>query len=150
MTAIFFIIDGPGLEAQAALLAATLAHHNGQRLRLIAYVPDRHRPHLNPALVAHPGRCGVGSRRLAIAPTVWAKPCPHGNKVLAATDTRGAGHAMFLHTDLICTGPVDLTGLLHDRAIAVTPEGKPTWGRTLSAHSTRSRALIPREGGQLI
>ena len=51
MTAIFFIIDGPGLEAQAALLAATLAHHNGQRFRLIAYVPDRHRPHLNPARI---------------------------------------------------------------------------------------------------
>ena len=51
MTAIFFIIDGAGLEAQAALLAATLAHHNGQRFRLIAYVPDRHRPHLEPARI---------------------------------------------------------------------------------------------------
>ena len=70
-------------------------------------------------------------RRLAVAPTVWAKPYPHGNKILAATDTRGAGHAMFLDTDMICTGPVDLTGLLHDRAIAVTPEGKPSWGKDL-------------------
>ena len=132
MVTIFFIIDGQGLEAQAALLAATLKHHNGDRFRLIAYVPDRHRPHLNPDLVAHLTRCGVELRRLAVAATVWAKPYPHGNKILAASDTRGPGHAMFIDTDMICTAPIELTGLLHDRAIAVAPEGKPSWGKDLS------------------
>ena len=131
MVTIFFIIDGTGLEAQAALLAATLAHHNGGRFRLIAYVPDRHRLQLNPALIVHLDRCGVELRRLAVAATVWAKSYPHGNKILAATDRRGGGHAMFLDTDMICTAPIDLTGLLHDRAIAVAPEGKPSWGKDL-------------------
>ena len=132
MVTIFFIVDGHGLEAQAALLATTLAHHNQTRFRTIAYVPDRHRPHLNPDLVAVLGRCGVEMRRLAVAATVWSKPYPHGNKILAAADMRGTGHAMFLDTDMICVAPIDLTGLLHDRAIAVTPEGKPTWGKDLA------------------
>ena len=131
MVTIFFIIDGPGLEAQAALLAATLRHHNADRFRLIGYVPDRHRPRLNPDLVALLGGCGVELRRLAVAATVWAKPYPHGNKILAATDARGAGHAMFLDTDMICTAPIELAGLLHARAIAVTPEGKPSWGKDM-------------------
>ena len=131
MVTIFFIIDGTGLEAQAALLAATLRHHNTDRFRLIAYVPDRHRPHLNPDLVALMDRCGVDLRRLAVAASVWAKPYPHGNKILAATDRRGPGHAMFLDTDMICTAPLDLTGLLADRAVAVTPEGKPSWGKDM-------------------
>jgi hypothetical protein len=133
MVTIFFLVDGSGLEAQAALLAATLRHHNGTRFRLIAYVPDRHRPHLNPDLVALLARLGVEMRRLAIAPTVWARPYPHGNKILAATDDRGPGHAMFLDTDMICTAPIDLTGLVHPRAVAVLPEGKPTWGKVPGA-----------------
>ena len=132
MITIFFLIDGPVLEAQAALLAATLAHHNGGRFRLIAYVPDRHRPQMNPDIVAHLDRCGVELRHLASAATAWAKPYPHGNKILAATERRDGGHAMFLDTDMICAGPIDLTGLLHARAIAVTPEGKPSWGEDLS------------------
>jgi hypothetical protein len=133
MTSIFFIVDGPGLEAQAALLAATLRAHNGDRFRLIAYVPDRHRPHLNPDLVALFAAAGVEIRRLAVAATVWAKPYPHGNKILAATDTRGPGHAMFVDTDMICTAPIDLTGLVHPRAVAMTPEGRPSWGKDLAA-----------------
>ena len=132
MVTIFFIVDGQALEARAALLAATLAHHNGKRFRILAYVPDRHRPHLDPALVAHLDRCGVEMRRLGVAPTVWAKPYPHGNKILAATDARAGSHALFLDTDMICTAPIDLTGLLKDRAIALTPEGKPSWGEDVS------------------
>ncbi len=136
MITIFFIIDGPVLEAQAALLAATLVHHNATAFRYVAYIPDRHRPHLNPDLVALLTRAGVEMRRLAVAATVWAKPYPHGNKILAAAENRGpnagGNHAMFIDTDMICTAPIDLAGLCHDRAIAVCPEGKPSWGEDLS------------------
>ncbi len=132
MTTIFFLVDGPGLEAQAALLAATLRHHNGRRFHLIAYVPERHRAGLNPDLAAFLMGCGVEMRRLSMPLSPWAKPYPHGNKILAAADPRGSRHALFVDTDMICTAPLDLTGLMHPRAIAAVPEGKPTWGKDRS------------------
>jgi len=36
---IFFILDGPKLQAQAVLLAASLRHFNKDRYKLLAYVP---------------------------------------------------------------------------------------------------------------
>ena len=132
MTTIFFIVDGPVLEAQAALLAATLRHHNGQRFHLIAYVPDRHRAQMNPDLAAFLLGSGVEMRRLSMPLSVWTKPYPHGNKILAAADRRGPGHALFLDTDMICTAPLDLVGLMRTGAIAMVPEGKPTWGKDIA------------------
>jgi hypothetical protein len=131
MLSIFFIIDGQGLEAQTALLAATLVHHNRRRFRYIGYVADRHRPALSPALVQLMAQCGVELRRLPGPSTVWAKPYPHGNKILAAADPRDGSHSMFLDSDMICTAPLDLTALTHDRAIGVAPEGKPSWGQDM-------------------
>ena len=131
MVTIFFVIDGPSLEAHAALLAATLLHHNGTAFRYIGYIPDRHAAALSPALAALTKRCGVELRSLPGSARPWAKPYPHGNKILAATDRRAAGHALFLDTDMLCLGPLDLTPLQSDRAIAVVPEGRRSWGSDL-------------------
>ncbi len=130
MLAIFFIIDGLTLEAHAALLAATLQHHNGPAHRYIGYVPPGHA--ISPALVTLMGRCGVGLRRLQTPPRPWYKPYPHGNKILAALDSRGTSHAMFLDSDILCLAPLDLTPLMSDRAIAVVPEGRRSWGKDLT------------------
>lgn len=37
---VFFIVDGPKLEAQAALLATSLVYHNGNKYKYIAYYPE--------------------------------------------------------------------------------------------------------------
>ncbi len=37
---IFFILDGPKLQAQAVLLAASLRYFNKDRYKLLAYVPE--------------------------------------------------------------------------------------------------------------
>ncbi len=132
MLSIFFIIDGPRLEAQAALLAASLIHHNGPRHLLIGYVPDRHRMALNPAFKDLMARCNVDLRRLPGSPSAWAKPYPHGNKILAACDRRDTAHSLFLDTDMICAAPLDLSDRLDAMSILVAPEGKPSWGHDLS------------------
>lgn len=131
MATIFFVIDGLSLEAQSALLAATLAHHNGENHRYIGYVPERHFAALSPALAALMDLCGVELRKLAEPAQPWAKPYPHGNKILAALDRRETSHSMFVDTDILCLGPLDLTGLMSDNAIAVVPEGRRTWGSDL-------------------
>ncbi len=123
MVTIFFIIDGFGLEAQAALLITSLIHHNQDRFRYIGYVAERHRPRLNPELAALMRRCGIELRDLPEPAQSWRKAYPHGNKILAAADHRDCSHSLFLDTDMLCTAPIDLTGLLADRAIGVVPEG---------------------------
>lgn len=132
MTSIFFIIDGHGLEARAALLAATLSYHNGDRFHYVAYVTDHHRPILNPDLAALMQRCGVDLRPLPVSARPWAKPYPHGNKILAATDPRSGSHSVFLDSDIICAAPLDLTAVLGDRCIGAAPEGKPSWGKDIA------------------
>lgn len=131
MFAIFFVIEGLTLEAHAALLAATLHHHNGPAHRYVAYVPQAHIPNLSPALVALMRLCGVDLRRLPDAPRPWNKPYPHGNKILAALDRRGASHSMFLDSDILCLAPLDLGPLVRDRDITVVAEGRRSWGKDL-------------------
>ena len=132
MISIFFIIDGTRMEAQVALLASTLVHHNAGSFAYIGYVSDNHRYALNPSFLHLMARCHVELRPLPGPSDVWARPFPLGNKILAATDWRDSSHSLFLDSDIICTSPLDLADLLEERAIAVAPEGKPTWGKDLS------------------
>ena len=133
MISIFFIIDGTRMEAQVALLASTLFHHNADSFAFIGYVSDKHRSALNPSFLQLMTCCRVEVRRLPGPSDVWARPFPHGNKILAATDWRDSSHSLFLDSDIICTSPLDLADLIRDRSIAVAPEGKPTWGKDISA-----------------
>ena len=123
MVTIFFVIDGLGLEAHAALLAASLVHHNGDRFRYVGYVAARHHPVLSADLKALMDRCGVELRVLPTGERPWYKPYPHGNKILAAAEARDTSHSLFLDTDMICTAPIDLSGLLAERGIGVVAEG---------------------------
>ena len=131
MVAIFFVIEGVTLEAQAALLAATLHHHNGTTHRCIGYVPQPHIPALSPALVSLLQHCGAELRQLPDAPRPWKKPYPHGNKILAALDRRDSSHSMFLDSDILCLAPLDLASLIRPATVALVPEGRRSWGRDL-------------------
>lgn len=129
MINIFFLVDGPVLEAQATLLAATLAHANDDRFQLIAYAPDRHRDVIQAETCALFERCGVSIRPLPPGPRDWKKPYPHGNKILAAAAPRSGEWSLFLDTDMICVAPLDLAPHLLPRTVTVVPEGVPTWGK---------------------
>ena len=131
MVAIFFVVDGLTLEAQAALLAATLRHHNGTAHRYLGYVPAAHIPNLGPAFVSLMQRCGVELRRLPDGSRPWYKPYPHGNKLLAALDRRGSSHSMFLDSDILCLAPLDLSPPMLADAVTVVPEGRRSWGKDL-------------------
>lgn len=133
MLTIFFVIDGQHRAAQAALLAATLYHHNADQFRYIGYVPHDQNAIITPSLLHLLDACGVELRTLRPHATVWTKkPYPHGNKILASMDRRNGTHAMFIDTDMICTAPLSLSHLKAQFAVGVVPEGKPTWGKDLS------------------
>jgi hypothetical protein len=129
MISIFFVVDGMELEAQAALLAATLVHHNDDHFAYIGYVSPRHQQVLSPSFVQLMGRCRVELRPLPGHADLWASPFPHGNKILAASDKRNSSHSLWLDSDIICTAALDLADLISDRAIGVVAAGKPSWGK---------------------
>lgn len=128
-THIFFVADGQRLEIQSWLLAASLAHaHDGRSdVHIYAYASPEWLPQIGPVTRAVYDAAGVALRPLP-PPPKWAKPYPHCNKLLAATDPRGAGWSIFLDTDMVCLR--DLTGLsdLPDDHVAAAPEGRATWG----------------------
>lgn len=128
-THIFFVADGERLEMQSWLLAASLAHaHAGQGdVRLYAYASADWLPKIGPVTRSVYRAAKVELRPLPAAPD-WAKPYPHGNKILAATDRRGAGRGIFLDTDMVCLKPLTELADLPDTHVAAAPEGRPTWG----------------------
>lgn len=128
-TNIFFIADGARLEWQSWLLAASLAHaHAGQAgVHLFAYASDDGLAQIGPVTQSIYDAAGVMLRPLPPAPE-WAKPYPHGNKIIAATDHRGPGRGVFLDTDMICLRPLTDLADLPDGHIAAAPEGRATWG----------------------
>lgn len=138
MPALFFIVDGENLAAQSTLLASTLLAHNGSRYRLIAYVPSEGASKLPSILCNFYDKCGVEVRPIAPDPdspasqrfanSGWAKPYPHGNKILASASPREDEWSVFLDTDMICAAPLDLELLMAPGRLALVPEGVATWG----------------------
>lgn len=128
-THIFFVADGARLEWQSWLLAASLAHaHAGQPgVKRYAYCSADWLPQISPTTRAIYDKASVELRLLPPAPD-WAKPYPHGNKILAATDWRGPGRSIFLDTDMVCLKPLTELAGLSDTQVAAAPEGRPTWG----------------------
>ncbi|MDZ4391348.1 hypothetical protein [Cypionkella sp.] len=128
---IIFVVDGPGLGAQSLLLAASLAKHHPDRsqVALIAYVSPRSIDSLSEVTRALYAQCGVQMRPLPSAEGIWAKPYPHGNKILACAAPRASQRSLFIDTDTVCLGPLTGLDLADPHAIAAVPEGLPTWGK---------------------
>ncbi|WP_226780700.1 hypothetical protein [Oceaniglobus trochenteri] len=127
-TAFFFIADGDHLTAQAILLAASLRFHNGPAPQLLAYLPDATPTDLPSPVRAAFEALGVDALRLDTDPSIWKTPYPHGNKLFACAAPRQAERQVFLDSDMVCVAPLD-TGVIGKDALAVVPEGTPTWGK---------------------
>ncbi|RVT85600.1 hypothetical protein DXV76_07550 [Rhodobacteraceae bacterium CCMM004] len=128
-TTLFFVADGPHLEAQALLLAASLRRHLGAAPALIAYVPDRPDREMPAATRAALAHLNVAVEPLRVPRDLWQKPFPHGNKILAACAPRRASVHVFLDTDMVCVAPLDLDALSRPGALSAVPEGVPGWGK---------------------
>jgi hypothetical protein len=126
---IFFVADGARLEWQSWLLAASLARaHDGQKgVHFFAYMGEDWLPQVSPVTLSIYRIAGVELRALPKSPG-WAKPYPHGNKIVAATDNRGPGCGLFLDTDMVCLKPLTDLRALSVGQIAAAPEGRATWG----------------------
>lgn len=120
-TEIYFIVDGPRLEAQACLLAPTLCANMLPRQRAVAYVRAEYRHDLNPLTVEILARAGIAIRDIPWQGGThgpWAAPYPHGNKILAAADERDSDVVVFLDTDVIIAEPIDFAHELGQAQIA--------------------------------
>lgn len=128
---ILFVVDGAGLEAHSLLLAASLAKHHPDRsqVALIAYVSPRSADSLTEVTRALYAQCGVQIQPLPTSEAVWAKPYPHGNKILACAAQRSSDRSLFIDTDTVCLGALTGLDLAEPDAVAVVPEGLPTWGK---------------------
>jgi hypothetical protein len=124
---LFFVIDGPRLEVQSLLLAASLRHHNPQA-RLIGYISAETRANLREVSRAVYAATGVDLRDLPGPGTLWARPYPHGNKLIAAAEPRKAAVSVFLDTDMVAVGPLDPADLPGPGEVCVVPEGVASWG----------------------
>jgi hypothetical protein len=139
MITLFFVVEGKNLEAQSSLLVSTLIAHNGPEYRLVAYTPPDNMDALSPVLRTFYDRSGVEVRPIAPDPSTkagqlyaksgWARPYPHGNKILAAASPREDEWSVFLDTDMVCAAPLELASLQEPNRLAVVPEGVPSWGK---------------------
>ena len=126
---VLFVADGERLEMQSWLLAVSLAmaHEGGPVPRVVAYAAPARLPDVAPLTRELYDACGVELRPLP-PPPEWRAPYPHGNTMVAASDARGTSRAIFLDTDMVCTGPLVAMASLPPDTIAAAPEGLPTWG----------------------
>ena len=126
--AAIFILDGPGMEGQGLLLASTLRAQTPPGTPIIAYLPQHsHPPPAQPVRAAFEA-LEVELTPLEVPQGTWAKPYPHGNKVLAAAQHRACEATFFFDTDTLVAAPLDPAGLIRPGAISAAPEGRPTWG----------------------
>lgn len=125
--AVFFVVQGTGLQARGILLASSLRAHLGQSVELIGYVPDGDMP--SDPICAVYAQFGVDLRSFAVAGDAWAKPYLHGNKILAAMQPRDADIHVFLDTDMVCVEPVDFAEIMEPGQVSLVPEGVPSWGK---------------------
>lgn len=127
----FFVVEGPELEAQALLLAASLVAQEGPGTRMVGYLPQ----HEGQGAYAPPDAAaaafaalGVDLRPMEVPGDLWAKPFPHGNKIIAACQKRDTEISVFLDSDMVCAAPLELGELARPGTVTAVPEGTRTWG----------------------
>lgn len=125
-----FIVEGPRLEAQAILLAATLRQHHPQA-GIIGYRPET-APEPPAALTGLFAHLGAELRTLPIPPRFWRGPYPHGNKILALAEPRDTDTSIFLDTDMMMAAPLTPDDLPGAMEISVIPEGILSWGKDVT------------------
>ncbi|MBT8474623.1 MAG: hypothetical protein KJO78_04035 [Alphaproteobacteria bacterium] len=114
---VFFIIDGPKIEAQSVLLAATLRHHNGPDLVIDAYTPASNAPNILRNTRRILRTLGVSIHTID-TDDFWTTPYPIGNKILAACEPRDAEISFFLDSDIVATAPMEFSELASPGAVS--------------------------------
>lgn len=124
-----FVVDGPRLQAQSLILAASLRRHHPAAM-LFGCLPAPGHSAL-PAVVRNTlDALGVTLTPTAIPDGIWAQPYPHGNKMLAlAAERPGARHSVFLDTDMVMRHPLSSDDLPQPFEVSVVPEGIRGWGK---------------------
>lgn len=127
--AFIFVVDGETLAFQSLFLAMSLAqaHRGAAHLRSIAYVSDRTVPMLDETVRLIYEAAGVTIAPLPPPGSHWARPYPHGNKILACAAPRDVARTTFLDTDMVVTGRIGGLAPPGDTAVLAVPEGIPSW-----------------------
>ena len=119
---IFFILDGPKLEAQAILLATTLRFFNSNRYQIIAYASQEAWANIQRITFRVMKACDVEIRPLdpirVGGRTAFNGHYPHGNKILAAAAPRSSDISVFLDSDTVCCAPLDFEKLVQPNTMA--------------------------------
>lgn len=124
-----FVVDGPRLQAQALILAASLTRHHPNAL-LQGCCPGAGLDDLPKAVRETLEGLKVDLTPLPIPDGIWAQPYPHGNKMLAlATPRPQARHSVFLDTDMVMLQPLLTADLPEPFQVSVVPEGIRGWGK---------------------
>ncbi len=124
--AFLFVVEGPRLQAQSLILAASLRRHHPQA-QLLAYVPNLDAAPLPAAVSAIFAATETEARPLPPPDRPWKQPYPHGNKILALAAARDCRHAVFLDTDMAALGPLDPADLPGPNEVSLVPEGIRSW-----------------------
>ena len=128
---IAFVCDGQRFETRSALLMASL-RMTGETADLIAYVPT---PRLEDSSDDFKDLCEALNCQIVgfDASANWRETYPIGNKIIALSQKRSTPYTLFLDTDVVATGRLDLPDLMgqgHFLA-AMQSENPPGFGDAL-------------------
>ncbi|SDE56131.1 hypothetical protein SAMN05421538_10812 [Paracoccus isoporae] len=127
-TSYFFVMDGPGFQSAAVLLATSLRMQMGEDVEIIAYVPEHNSKGFARAPEIMLELLRIDVRTMRTDHVAWAEPYPHGNKIIACCEPRSCELSVFLDTDMICARPLDFSDVPDEPCLFAVPEGVPTWG----------------------
>lgn len=134
--AFLFVVEGPRLQAQSLILAASLRRHHPQA-QLLAYVPGLEDTPLPAAVSALYAATGTTVHPLPVPARPWKQPYPHGNKIMALAAPRDCDVSVFLDTDMAALGPIDPADLPGPKEVSLVPEGIRSWTKD-DAHWQRA------------
>lgn len=125
--AFLFVVEGPRLEAQSLLLAASIRRHHPKAM-ILGYRPLGAEPPPAPVAAIF---AATGGLLLPLPPArgIWRGPYPHGNKIIALAQPRDAAISVFLDTDMVMTAPLAPEDLPGHGEVSVVPEGIQSWGK---------------------
>lgn len=122
-----YVADGPRLQAQALILAASLQRVHPEAAQ-IAYLPAAGAADL-PAAVRETLAAFGAECRVLPPKGGWRQPYPHGNKILALAEPRDTEVSVFLDTDMVVACAIDPADLPGPMEVSVVPEGILGWGK---------------------
>lgn len=122
----FYIVEPPDYQILACTLLASIRTQFGPEVKAVGYCPAHRMEELHPAVIRAHEIMGAELRAMRTE-GMWDTPYPHGNKIVAALQSRDSEVSAFVDSDVLFLQANEADNLVKPGHVSCSAAASMTW-----------------------